>query len=71
MVVVANSTPVAVRDIRFLIQYRDDAGLTRSREDVIRGPIPSGQRGERNTMLGPYQQGASCPVQLTGARIDD
>jgi predicted Zn-dependent protease len=71
VIVVANSTPVAVRDIRFLIQYRDDAGLTRSREDVIRGPIPAGQRGERNTMLGPYQQGASCPVQLTGARIDD
>lgn len=69
VVAVANPTPVAVRDIRFVVQYRDSAGFVRGREGLIRGPIASGQRGDRNTGIGPFTGGGQCPVQLTSAQI--
>jgi len=71
VVSIGNGTPVAVRDIRFVVQYRDNAGVTRNMEESIRGPIQPGQRADRRTSLGPYTQGAACPVSLTAARIDE
>jgi predicted Zn-dependent protease len=71
IVAVANSTPVTIRNVRFAVQYRDNTGLTRSREDLIRGPLPPGQRADRNTGLGPYTQGGGCPVRLIAAEIDE
>ncbi len=71
VVAVTNATPVTVSDIRVVIQYRDNAGVTRNLEEAIRGPIPAGQRGDRQTSLGPYSQGAGCPVQITAARVTD
>ncbi len=71
VVSIGNGTPVAVRDVRFVVQYRDSNGVTRNLEDSIRGPIAPGQRGDRRTSLGPYSQGSSCPVRLTAARIDE
>jgi len=69
VVAIGNPTPVAVADVRFVVQYRGASGATTSREDVVRGPIASGKRAERNTQLGPYSQGSGCPVRLTGARV--
>lgn len=71
VVSIGNATPVAVRDIRFVVQFRDNVGVIRNLEESIRGPIAPGQRGDRRTTLGPYSQGASCPVRLTAARIDE
>ena len=71
IIAVANPTPVAIRDIRLVVQYRDSSGLTRSREELIRGPIPPGQRADLNTGLGPYAQGGGCPVSLVAAAIAD
>jgi predicted Zn-dependent protease len=71
VVAIANTTPVAIRDIRFVVQYRDAAGMTRSLEEVVRGPIAAGQRGDRQTSLGPYSEGAGCPVTITAARVDE
>ena len=69
VVAIANATPVAVANVRFVVQYRDSAGITRNLEDIIRGPIPAGQRADRRTSLGPYVQGAACPVQIVSARL--
>ena len=69
VVAIANSTPVAIRDVRFVVQYRDNAGVIRNLEEQIRGPIPAGQRGDRRTGLGPYTENSGCPVQITSARI--
>jgi predicted Zn-dependent protease len=71
VVAIANATPVAIRNVRFTVQYRDSAGVTRNLEEVIRGPIAAGQRGDRTTSLGPYVQGASCPVRLLTAQVDE
>ena len=71
VVAIANTTSVAISDIRFTVQYRDAAGVTRNLEESIRGPIAAGQRGDRRTSLGPYTQGSNCPVRLTAARIAD
>jgi predicted Zn-dependent protease len=69
IVAIANATTVAIRDVRFVVQYRDSTGVIRNREESIRGPIAPGQRGDRNTGIGPYPPGASCPVEITAARI--
>jgi predicted Zn-dependent protease len=69
VVAVANTTSVAVRDVRFLIEYRDSVGVMRALEEVIRGPLPAGQRADRDTGLGPYSESAGCPVRLTAARV--
>ena len=69
VVAVANATPVAVRDVRFAVSYRDHAGVARRIEGAINGPIAAGQRGDRNMQIGPYTSGAGCPVEITGARI--
>mgnify|MGYP001825583637 FL=1 len=71
IVAVANATPVPIRDVRFVIQYRDNTGFTRSIEERIAGTIPPGERVDRNTGLGPYTQGAGCPVQIVAAYIDE
>lgn len=69
IVAVANATTVAIRDVRFVVQYRDSSGVIRSREELIRGPIAAGQRADRNTGIGPYPAGAGCPVEIVAARI--
>lgn len=69
VVAVANTTSVAIRDVRFQVDYRDSVGVMRTREEVIRGPLPAGQRADRNTGLGPYSESAGCPVRLTAARV--
>ncbi|MDH3441716.1 MAG: hypothetical protein OEM63_13235, partial [Gammaproteobacteria bacterium] len=69
VVAIANSTPVAVRDVRFAVQVRDSYGNVRTIEESIRGPIAAGQRGDRSTGVGPYTESAGCPVQLTSAKV--
>ncbi len=69
IVAIANATTVAIRDVRFVVQYRDSGGVTRNREESIRGPIAAGQRSDLNTGIGPYPPGAGCPVQITAARV--
>lgn len=69
IVAIANATNVAIRDIRFVVQYRDNGGMIRNREELIRGPIAAGQRGDFNTRLAPYTSAVGCPVQITAARI--
>lgn len=71
VVAIANATPVAIRDVRFAVQFRDNVGITRNIEESIRGPIAAGQRGDRATSLGPFIAGAPCPVQLRSARVAD
>jgi len=69
VVAIANSTSVPVTDIRFVVQYRDAAGVPRGREERIRGVLGPGQRGDFGTGIGPYPPNSGCPVQITGARI--
>ncbi len=69
IVAIANATTIAVRDVRFVVQYRDSNGALRNREERIRGPIAAGQRSDRNTGISPYTQGSNCPVTITAARI--
>jgi predicted Zn-dependent protease len=69
IVAIANATTVAIRDVRFVVQYRDSSGVVRNREEMIRGPVAAGLRSDYNTRIGPYPQGGGCPVQITGARI--
>lgn len=69
IVAIANATTVAIRDVRFVLQYRDSSGVLRNREESVRGPIAAGQRSDRNTGIGPYVTGTGCPVQITAARI--
>ena len=71
VVAVANATPLAIRDVRFAVSYRDNTGVARRLEDVVRGPIPAGQRGDRAMGIGPYSSGSGCPVQIISARIVD
>jgi len=69
IVAIANATSVPIRDVRFTVQYRDSAGALRNREERVRGTVGPGQRVDTNTGIGPYPQGASCPVQITAARV--
>ncbi len=69
VVAIANATTVAIRDVQFIVQYRDSSGVIRNREESIRGPIGAGQRSDLNTGIGPYPPGTGCPVQITSARI--
>lgn len=69
VVAIANSTPVAVRDVQFVVQVRDAAGRVRNMQEIIRGTIPAGQRADRATGIGPYPPNSACPVQITGARL--
>jgi predicted Zn-dependent protease len=71
IVAIANATTVAIRDVRFNVQYRDNSGSTRNREETIRGPIAAGQRSDLNTRLAPYTSAIGCPVQIIAARIAD
>ncbi|MBT5218585.1 MAG: hypothetical protein HOM16_03750, partial [Woeseia sp.] len=69
IVAIANATSVPIRDVQFTVQYRDSSGATRNREERVRGTVEPGQRVDITTGIGPYLQGASCPVQITAARI--
>jgi predicted Zn-dependent protease len=71
VVAIANSTSVPIRDVRFVVRYRDNSGTLRDREETIRGPIAAGQRSDRNTRINPYPPGAGCPVTITAARISN
>ena len=70
VVALQNATPVAIRDIRYVVQYRDTAGNPRSREDLVRGPLAAGQRADRATGIGPFVDGATCPVRVLSARVN-
>ncbi len=69
VVAIANSTPVAVRDVRFVVQVQDARGGVRNLQQSIRGPIRAGERSDIGTGIGPYPPGSACPVQITAARI--
>ena len=69
VVAVANATPVAIENVRFAVSYRDSTGVPRRIEDVVRGPIAAGQRGDRAMGIGPYTSGSGCPVEIVAARI--
>ncbi|MGI9263088.1 MAG: M48 family metalloprotease [Woeseiaceae bacterium] len=71
VVAIANTTSVRIADIRFVVQVRDAYGGTRNVEDIVRGPIGAGQRGDRNTGIGPYDESIGCPVRVTSARINE
>ena len=71
VVAVGNPTSVSVADIRLVVQFRDNAGVVRNRDELIRGPIRPGGRADRNTSLGPYSDGAGCPVRIVSARVTD
>ena len=71
VVAIRNGTRVAVSDIRFVIRYRDSAGVMRTREESIRGPVAAGQRADRGTGIGPYTSAAGCPVEITAATVAD
>lgn len=65
---VGNGTPLAVRDVRFVVQYQDSQG-TQRRERSISAQIPAGKSVNTSTGIGPYTSGSSCPVEITAARI--
>lgn len=69
VVAVANATSLAIEDVRFAISYRDNTGVLRTIEDVIRGPIKAGQRGDRAMGIGPYTSNSGCPVEILSASI--
>ncbi len=67
-VTVGNGTPLAVRGVRFVVQYQDSLG-TQRRERSISAQIASGQSVNVSTGIGPYTSGSSCPVEITAAQI--
>ena len=65
---IGNPTSLAVTDVRYVVQYRDALG-TRTREGSVSGQIRAGTAANVSTGIGPYTSGASCPVQITAARV--
>jgi tetratricopeptide (TPR) repeat protein len=65
---VGNGTPLAVRGVRFVVQYQDSLG-TQRREGSISVQIPPGKSVSASTGIGPYTNGSSCPVEITAAQI--
>lgn len=65
---VGNTTPVSVRDVRFIVQLQGQSGTVR-REGSVPGVIKPGQAGNVSTGIGPYPPGAGCPVEVSAARI--
>jgi predicted Zn-dependent protease len=65
---VGNATPVAVKGVRFVVQYQDSQG-TQRRERSISAQIASGQSVDASTGIGPYTSGSSCPVEISAAQI--
>lgn len=68
VVSVRNDTPIAVRDITFVLEFRDAAGIARQKGSRVSGNLAPGQVVSIGTGIGPYQEGAGCPVAITGAR---
>ena len=68
-VAVRNTTPVAVGNIRFAVQYRDANGALQTRGESIRGPLAPGQRTDRSTGIGPWSEAAGCPIRVIAARV--
>jgi hypothetical protein len=54
--------------VRFIVQYQGASGMQR-REFTVPGTIGAGQSANVATGLGPYEQGAGCPVQISAARV--
>jgi len=71
VVSVKNETSLSVRDVVFVVQYTDSAGRQQQVRQAVPGSIAPGQVASVNTGLGPYTAGASCPVQVVAARIDE
>jgi predicted Zn-dependent protease len=69
VVAIANATPVAIEDIRFVVSYRDASGAARRVEGSVRGPVGGGQRADRNMGIGPYTSSSGCPVEILSARV--
>ena len=69
IVAIANATTVSVRDVRFIVQFRDSNGTVRNQEEGIRGTIGPGQRADRDSGIDGYTEGSGCPVKITYARI--
>jgi predicted Zn-dependent protease len=67
-VTVGNATPLAVKGVRFVVQYQDTQG-TQRRENSISAQIPPGQSVSSSTGIGPYTSGAGCPVEITAAQV--
>jgi len=67
-VTVGNATPLAVKGVRFVVQYQDTQG-TQRREKSISARIPPGQSVSSSTGIGPYTSGAGCPVEVTAAQV--
>jgi predicted Zn-dependent protease len=65
---VGNATPLAVRQVRFIVQYQGAGGMQR-REFSVPGTIAAGQSASVATGMGPYNQGAGCPVEISTARV--
>ncbi len=69
VVTVKNNTSVQVTGVQIAVLYTDEYGRQRQVNRAVRGQIPPGQVASINTGLGPYTQGASCPVEVIAARI--
>ena len=69
VVTLKNATTLAIRDIRFAVEFTDSVGRPRRVDREVRGPLSAGQVLSVNTGLAPYSAGAGCPVRVVAARL--
>jgi predicted Zn-dependent protease len=69
VVSIKNATSVTVAGIRIAVEYTDSAGRVRRLDQQLSGQLAAGAVASVNTGLKPYTAGASCPVQIVGAKV--
>ena len=68
IVSVRNETSVQITGVEVAVTYTEN-GRQAQRRFGIAGQVPPGQIASVNTGLGPYTQGAGCPVEVVAARV--
>jgi hypothetical protein len=71
VVSVKNATGIAIDNVGFVVEYTDASGRNRSESRRIPARLEAGEVTSLDTRLGPYTDGANCPVRITSARISE
>ena len=69
VVSVRNETPVPITDVRFVVEFVDQAGVPRQLVRGVSGNLAPGQVVGVRTGLGPWTPARGCPVAIIGARV--
>ena len=69
VVQVRNDTPVPITDVRFVVEFVDQAGVPRQIVRGVGGNLAAGQVVGVRTGLGPWTPARGCPVAVIAARV--